>query len=146
LFSVYGPRERPEKLYPRLIRCLLEDLAFPLFEGSEKHYRSYTYVDDIVVGMQAVLDHMPRCRGEIFNIGAGTAITTGEGIRIMEDLVGQKARIIIQPPREGDQLETRANIEKARRVLQYRPNTSALEGLSHELAWYREEVLGKVDL
>lgn len=146
LFSVYGPRERPEKLYPRLIGCLLEEREFPLFEGSEKHYRSYTYVDDIVAGMQAVLENMPRCRGEIFNMGADTAITTGEGIRIVEELVGQKVRIIVQPPREGDQLETRANIEKARRVLQYRPNTRAREGLAHELAWYREEVLGKVDL
>ena len=123
-----------------------EEREFPLFEGSEKHYRSYTYVDDIVVGMQAVLDHMPRCRGEIFNIGADTAITTGEGIRIMEDLVGQKARIIIQPPREGDQLETRANIDKARRMLGYKPTISARDGLAREVAWYREEIHGNVDL
>lgn len=146
LFSVYGPRERPEKLYPCLIRCLLEEREFPLFEGSEDHYRSYTYVDDVVAGMQAVLENMPSCRGEIINIGADTAISTGEGMRIVEELVGRKARIINHPPREGDQLETRANIEKARRVLGYNPTTSAREGLAREVDWYREEILGKVDL
>jgi len=146
LFSVYGPRERPEKLYPRLIGCLLEEREFPLFEGSEGHYRSYTFVDDIVAGMQAVLENMSRCRGEILNIGSETAITTGEGMRIVEDLVGRKTRIMLQPPREGDQMETRANIEKARRVIGYKPTTSVREGLAREVAWYREEILGKVYL
>ena len=42
LFSVYGPREQPEKLYPRLIGAILEGRPFPLFEGSERHLRSYT--------------------------------------------------------------------------------------------------------
>ena len=45
-----------------------------------------------------------------------------------------------------DQLETRANIDKARRVLGYRPNTGAHDGLAREVAWYREEIFGKVDL
>ncbi len=146
LFSVYGPRERPEKLYPRLIGCLLEEREFPLFVGSEEHYRSYTYVGDIVTGMLAVLENMPRCRGEIFNIGADTAIATGEGMRIVEDLVGQKAKIALQPRRAGDQLETRANIEKAHRVLGYKPTTSAREGLAREVTWYREQILGKAEV
>ena len=146
LFSVYGPRERPEKLYPRLIGCLFGEREFPLFEGSAEHYRSYSFVDDIVVGMQAVLENMSRCRGEIINIGSDTAITTGEGVRIVEELVGRKARITLQPRREGDQLETRANIEKARQLLGYSPTTSVRDGLAREVAWYREEVLGKVHL
>ena len=146
LFSVYGPRERPEKLYPRFIGSLLEDREFTLFEGSEKHYRSYTYVDDIVSGMQAVLKKFPRCRGEIFNLGTDTAITTAEGMRIVENIMGKKARIRLLPRRAGDQLETRANIDKARRILGYRPNTGAHDGLAREVAWYREEIFGKVDL
>ena len=54
LFSVYGPRERPEKLYSRLIRYIFQDKPFPLYEGSEHHVRSYTYVADIVDGLAAV--------------------------------------------------------------------------------------------
>ncbi|MDP5044457.1 MAG: NAD-dependent epimerase/dehydratase [Leeuwenhoekiella sp.] len=47
LFSVYGPRERPEKLYTKLIGCGFFHQEFPLFEGSETHVRSFTFVDDI---------------------------------------------------------------------------------------------------
>ena len=145
-FSVYGPRERPEKLYPRLIGSILEGTVFPLREGSENHLRSYTYVGDIVAGLTATLESVDRCVGEIFNIGTDVAITTGEGIRIVEDITGRKAEIEVAPRRPGDQLKTQANIGKARRLLGYEPTTSAESGLRKEVAWYREHILGKIDL
>jgi len=146
LFSVFGPRERPEKLYPKLIRCMLEDTEFPLYEGSEHHVRSFTYVGDIVDGMVAVLHNLDRCKGEIFNIGTETAITTGEGIRIVEEIMGQRARISRVPKRAGDQLRTHADIKKARRVLGYNPITTTEEGLRNEIAWYRQRIFRKIDL
>ncbi|MBT5876843.1 MAG: NAD-dependent epimerase/dehydratase family protein [Candidatus Latescibacteria bacterium] len=144
LFSVYGPRERPEKLYPQLIRSVLEGEEFPLFEGSENHERSYTFVGDIVDGFVAVLENIDKCHGEIFNIGTDASITTGEGIRIIENITGKPARFFRKPKRPGDQWKTHANIEKARRLLDYRPSTVAEEGLAHEVAWYREKILGKI--
>lgn len=146
LFSVFGPRERPEKLYPKLIHCMLEGTEFPLYEGSEHHVRSFTYVGDIVDGMVAVLHNLNRCRGEIFNIGTEAAITTGEGIRIVEEILGQRARISRVPKRAGDQLRTHADIEKARRVLGYNPTTTTEEGLRNEIDWYRQRIFGKIDL
>jgi len=143
LFSVYGPRERPDKLYPKLIRALLEEEPLPLFEGSEQHLRSYTYVGDIVDGLVAVLDNFECCRGEIINLGSDTVITTGEGIRIVEDIVGRPVQIARQPRRVGDQLRTHANIAKARRLLGYVPCTSPRQGLADEVAWYRDHVLRK---
>jgi len=143
LFSVYGPRERPEKLYPTLIRALLEDRPFPLFEGSEHHLRSYTYVGDAVDGLVAVLDHLERCVGEIFNLGMDSATSTAEGIRIVEEIVGRRARIVREPGRAGDQSRTEADIRKARRVLGYEPRTTPREGLAREVEWYRTEVLGR---
>ena len=140
LFSVYGPRERPDKLYPTLIRALLTDQPFPLYEGAEQHLRSYTYVGDIVDGLIAPLAAFERCVGEIFNLGADTAITTAEGIRIVEELVGKPARIARQPRRAGDQTRTHANIVKARRVLGYDPQTMPREGLARTVAWYREHL------
>jgi len=145
LFSVYGPRERPEKLYPRLIRAILEDHAFPLFEGSEEHLRSYTYVADSVEGMVAVIDSLDRCIGEIFNIGIDAAITTAEGIRIVEEIIGKRARIVAKPRRPGDQVRTQADIAKARRVLGYDPTTPPEEGLAREVEWYRRHIHGRID-
>ena len=146
LFSVYGPRERPEKLYPKLIKCLLEDKEFTLNEGSENHLRSYTYIDDITQGLIAPLDKFEACLGEIYNIGTDTAITTGDGIKIVEEIIGKKARITRVPRRSGDQLRTHANIDKARRVLNFHPMTSAYDGLKKEINWYKEHILGKINL
>lgn len=143
-FSVYGERERPEKLYPKLINSILEDKEFPLFEGSEKHLRSYTYVGDIVDGLVSILGNLDVCLGEIFNLGTDTAITTGEGISIVEDIIGRKAKISIKPKRAGDQQETHANIEKARKVLNYQPRTTPKEGLAKEVAWYKEKIWKKI--
>jgi len=145
LFSVYGPRERAEKLYPQLIRSVLEDRAFTLFEGSENHLRSYTYVGDIIDGFVAVLNNLDTCIGEIFNIGSDTTISTGEGIRIIEELTGKVAQFIRKPKRPGDQRKTHANIEKARRILSYNPRTTPEEGLAMTVDWYRKNILGKID-
>jgi UDP-glucuronate 4-epimerase len=146
LFSVYGPRERPEKLYFRLIQAILEDRALPLYEGSERHVRSYTYVGDAVNGIVAVLDRWDRCVGEIFNIGTDSTITTGEGIQIVEGIIGQRVKMVAKPRRPGDQLKTQANIEKARRLLDYEPRTLPREGLERQVAWYRQRVLGKIEV
>jgi len=145
LFSVYGPRERPEKLYPRLIRAILRDEPFPLYEGSRSHSRSFTYVADIVAGLMSVLDHLEACQGEIFNIGSDIEITTGEGIEIVEEIIGRSARIAVQPPRHGDQLRTHADITKARQVLGYSPETTPQEGLRAEVEWYKSRILGRFD-
>jgi len=145
LFSVYGPRERPEKLYPKLIRAILEEQEFPLFEGSREHLRSFTYVGDIVDGFCAVLERRNAVLGEIFNLGIDTAITTGEGIDLVEEIIGRRARLAMRPRRSGDQLRTHADIGKARRVLDYAPRTSPREGLAQAVRWYRECIFEKVD-
>jgi nucleoside-diphosphate-sugar epimerase len=146
LFSVYGPRERPEKLYFRLIQAILEQKALPLYEGSEQHVRSYTYIADAVDGIVAVLDRWDRCLGEIFNIGTDRTITTGEGIQIVEEIIGRRVTVLSKPRRPGDQLKTQANIEKARRLLDYEPKTEPREGLARQVAWYRQWVQGKIEL
>jgi UDP-glucuronate 4-epimerase len=145
LFSVYGPRERPDKLYPKLILGLLEDKPVPLFEGCESHRRSYTFIGDIVDGLVSALDNWGRCEGEIFNIGTDTSITTGEGIKIVEEIVGRPVRADRKPKRPGDQKETHANIEKARRILGYDPTTTPREGLARTVEWYRQHIVGKVE-
>jgi UDP-glucuronate 4-epimerase len=146
LFSVYGPRERPEKLYTKLIRCILEEKVFPLYEGSEHHLRSYTYVGDSIDGLAAVLDHLDECIGEIFNIGIDTAVTTGEALRTVEKVVGKPAKFVTVPKRAGDQLKTHANIEKARQLLGYNPTTSLEEGVEKAVEWYKQYILGKIEL
>jgi nucleoside-diphosphate-sugar epimerase len=146
LFSVYGPRERPEKLYPKLIDSILNDKEFPLHEGSEKHYRSYTYVDDAVSGMMAVLDNLDKCGGETFNIGSDVSISTAEGIRIIEEIMDKKAKIVNVPKRPGDQFKTQANINKAKEMLNYELSTEFKEGVAREIEWYAKMIHNKINL
>jgi len=63
LYSVIGPRERPEKMYTKLIDLGLKGDAFPLFQGSDKHLRSFTYVGDIVDGVVSVIGNETKVNG-----------------------------------------------------------------------------------
>jgi len=136
LFSVYGPRERPEKLYTKLIKAILEENTFPLYEGSEKHERSFTYVGDIVDGLLKVLELPDLCNGQLINMGNEAVYTTGQGIAIIESILEKKALLQIVPKRSGDQIRTSANIDKARDLLSYQPSTTFEDGLRSQVAWY----------
>ncbi|MBR9706928.1 MAG: NAD-dependent epimerase/dehydratase family protein, partial [Candidatus Diapherotrites archaeon] len=142
LFSVYGPRERPDKLYPKLLSNIFKGTDFPWRDGFEEHVRSYTYISDIIDGFEAVLNNLKKCNGEIFNIGTDQTITTGEAVKIVEELTGKKANYTSkQSAYPGDQKRTQANIAKARRVLGYSPKITPQEGLKKTVEWYRSKVL-----
>ncbi len=145
LFSVYGERERPDKMFPRLIRSIATGEEFPLFEGSWEHQRSFTYVGDICEAIDCVLRSWDRAEGEIFNVGTDQCFTTGEAIEAVQEIMGKRARIKILPPRPGDQAATHANIEKIRKTLGWEPRTSLKVGLERMVNWYMDEVHGKID-
>lgn len=137
LYSVIGPRERPEKMYTKLIELGLKGEAFPLFEGSDKHLRSFTYVGDIVDGIVSVIGKEETVNGEIINLGTEVEHTTQEGIEAVEEVLGKKIKLEIIPKRPGDQLRTKANIDKAKKLLNYHPKTTLLEAVQHQVNWYK---------
>ncbi len=138
LFSVYGERERPDKLFPRLIGSALGGPLCPLYEGSRDHSRSVTCVADVVDAFQRVIERQAVCRGEIINIGNDQEYRTGELIDLVESLMGVAPRLSLQPRRHGDQLRTCADIRKARHLLDFAPATSLEDGLRREIEWMRE--------
>ncbi len=138
LYSVYGPRERPDKLYTRLIDCGLNDKVFSLYDGSKKHLRSFTYVQDIIDGIVSVFGKEDVCNGEVINLGTETESTTAEGIEAVEEVLGVSIKMNHIPARPGDQSRTKANIDKARRLLDYNPQTTLLEGVKAQVKWFKE--------
>ncbi|WP_418513582.1 NAD-dependent epimerase/dehydratase family protein [Corallibacter sp.] len=138
LYSVIGPRERPEKMYTKLIDLGLKGEPFPLFEGSASHLRSFTYVGDIVDGVVSVLGKETVLDGEIINLGTEVEHTTQEGIKAVEDVLGKPIAIDIKPKRPGDQWRTKANIDKAKKLLNYNPQTTLLEAVKKQVDWYKE--------
>jgi nucleoside-diphosphate-sugar epimerase len=139
LYSVYGPRERPEKLYTKLIDNLHNNQPFPLFEGSVKHERSFTFVGDIVDGLASIIGNESVVNGEIINLGTDVVNTTQEGITIVEEIMNKKLVIDHQPARKGDQQKTSAVINKAVKLLNYKPKSTLKDGLQKQVDWYLEK-------
>ena len=136
LYSVYGEKDRPDKLYPKIMKAINNNTVFPLFN---------TYVSDIIDGMTAVIDKWDLAKGEIFNLRNSTAISTGEGLRTIEEIMNKKVKIEELPHRPGDQLTTCADITKARNLLRYDPKVSPREGLERTVAWYQKEIAGQIE-
>jgi UDP-glucuronate 4-epimerase len=139
LYSVYGPRERPEKLYTKLIENLVNNKPFPLFEGSTKHERSFTYVGDIVDGLASIIGKEQIVNGEIINLGTDEVHTTQEGINLVEEIMDKKLIIDNKPARKGDQEKTSAVIDKARKLLGYEPKVTFRKGLEKQVQWYLDK-------
>jgi len=88
---------------------------------------------------------MDKCNGEIFNIGYDDTITTGEAIKLVEEVMGAPAKYDRKPRRVGDQYKTHANIDKARKILGYNPTTKPKEGFEKAGKWYKETVLPLIE-
>ena len=134
-FSIYGERERPDKLFPRLVAALKNDTPLPFFAGSEKHERSFNYVGDLVQAVQLIMNQWDKAKGEIFNIGSNETFTTGYALDLAQEISGKKLKFNHLPARAGDQLATRTTSAKARQLLGYNPQTTLREGLTKMWTW-----------
>lgn len=135
-FSVYGPRQRPDMGYHKLINDLARGEVFTVF-GDGEQTRSNTFVGDAVAAALLALEKRNVALGETFNIGGGEVVSLNRVIALLEELTGCKAKLERQAARPGDQRHTAANTEKARRVLGYNPATSLAAGLRAQVAWQR---------
>jgi UDP-glucuronate 4-epimerase len=139
-FTVYGPGQRPDLAIHKFISLLEAGKPIPFF-GDGSTGRDYTYVEDIVAGVLAALEHLPSLNAEepfdVFNLGNSHPVKLTELVAAIERVIGRKAILDKQPIQPGDVPLTWANIEKARRSLGYRPATALEEGLKAFLEWYR---------
>lgn len=136
LFSVYGPRQRPDMGYHIFIQALLKDELITI-DGDGTDSRSNTYVHDCVQGLLLAMQQPERSKGETFNIGGGEEINVNQVLALLEEVSGQKIRTTHGPSRAGDQRRTVADIGKAQRLLGYNPTTTVRDGLRAQLAWQR---------
>jgi UDP-glucuronate 4-epimerase len=134
LFTVYGPRQRPEMAIHRFVRMIDEGQEVVLF-GDGTSARDYTYIDDIIAGFEAALDH-PKEAFQIFNLGSGRTVALRHLLKLIEEVMGKKASIRNLTQQPGEVIVTLADITKARTILGYQPGTSIEDGIPRFVRWY----------
>jgi UDP-glucuronate 4-epimerase len=136
LFTVYGPRQRPDMAIHKFVRQIDRGLPIDLFGGGGT-YRDYTYVDDIVSGFAAALGYDGAPWG-IFNLGGGRPTDLRALVAEIERAVGKPAVVREAAPADGDVPRTLADITRARESLGYDPQVTVAEGVPRFVRWYRE--------
>jgi nucleoside-diphosphate-sugar epimerase len=139
-FTVYGPRQRPDMAFNRLINAALNGAAFELY-GDGKQTRDFTFVADAVEG--TLLAATAGANGGVYNIGGGSRTSLMNVIQTLEGLLGKQISITKMPPQKGDVHDTSADISRATAELGYGPSVRLEEGLTAQVQWARESQLGK---
>ncbi len=134
-FTVYGPAGRPDMAIFRFIKWIDEGKPITLF-GDGHQSRDFTYIDDIARGTIAALKPVGY---EILNLGGGaTPWSLLQIIQVLEELLHRKAIMDWQPAHQADLLETRADVSKAEKLLDWRPTVDLPTGLARSVEWYRQ--------
>jgi UDP-glucuronate 4-epimerase len=138
LFTVYGPRQRPDLAIHAFTHRIWNGQPIQVF-GDGTSARDYTFVDDIVDGILTALDRPEPFAYEIFNLGNSLPVQLSALISLIEDALGRAAVIELAPEQPGDVKLTCADIRKAQRLLGYQPRVRIEEGIQRFCSWYLRE-------
>jgi UDP-glucuronate 4-epimerase len=134
LFTVYGPRQRPDLAIRTFVGKLLAGEPLPVF-GDGTASRDYTYVADTVAGLMAALER--PAGGAVINLGSGNPVPLLDLIAALEEVTGRRAALDWLPAQAGDVPRTCADLTKAKRVLGWEPRVTLREGLSRYVEWWQ---------
>lgn len=131
-FTVYGPRQRPDMAFTRIVRALVRGESFEIF-GTGEQSRDFTYVADAVSATIALLERGHP--GVFYNIGGGTEATLLEVIAIAERVSGRKLDVVHREPMRGDVRRTAADTTLIRSHVGWKPATSLEDGIRAQFEW-----------
>ena len=134
-FTVYGPRQRPDMAFHRLIEAAIDGTTFPLF-GDGRQIRDFTFVDDIVnaLVLAGATDLPP---GTMFNAAGGGSTELLEVVNLVAELVGKPIELDWRNAQAGDVRRTGGSIERAQALVGWTPKVDLRTGLERQVAWHR---------
>jgi UDP-glucuronate 4-epimerase len=138
LFSIYGPRGRPDMMPYHVTDCIVHGREFTLYEAGQM-YRDWAYIDDVVQGILAAVDRPNDYM--VINLGYGKPVRMGGFVALVEEMVGKPAQMTNPPAPASEPPITYADISKARDVLDYNATTPINEGMRRFWEWYQAEIL-----
>lgn len=134
VFTAYGPRQRPDLAIHKFANLIAAGRPVPVY-GDGNTRRDYTYVGDLVAGIEAALRYA-RSRYEVINLGNNATVTVLETIGALEGALGMRATIDWQPEQPGDVPQTWASVAKAHDLLGFEPRTTFTEGIRRFAEWF----------
>jgi UDP-glucuronate 4-epimerase len=140
-FTVYGPWGRPDMALFQFTKKTLDNQSIDVYNyGNMK--RDFTYVEDIIDGIEIILQKDDIETNEIFNIGYGAQVDLMDFVKAIGDNVGHEAQVNLAPRHPADTLETWSNTEKLQE-LGYKPTTDIQTGVANFYEWYKEYHSGR---
>lgn len=135
LFTVYGPRQRPDMAIQRFLSACLRAEPITIF-GDGTQTRDFTFVDDVIEAFILALEAPPDQR--IFNVCGGSRISLNDLLTLMQEVTGRALRVEHGPAAPGDARHTLGDNARARRTLGFRPGVSLADGLAAQWRWILE--------
>jgi len=129
-FTVYGPRQRPDMAFARMVDAAARGEEFELY-GDGSQSRSFTYVRDVVDATIRALEAPPG----IYNVGGGEEYTMRDALALLEDVAGRAVRVRFGPPQTGDNYRTKADTTRIEQAIGWRATTPLREGLAAHWAY-----------
>lgn len=136
-FTVYGPRQRPDLAIHKFFASLYAGKSIEMY-GDGSTSRDYTFVTDTVSGINAAIDYVQNHAGvyEIVNLGNNSPVMLRDLISGIEAVTGKRFLIDQKEMQPGDVNITYADISKAKRIMNYHPDTRLSEGLLMFKDWF----------
>lgn len=138
LFTVYGPRQRPDMAFTRFCRAAIAGTPIAVY-GDGRQTRDFTYVGDVVTAMRLAAD-APGAAGATYNLGGGSQVSLLTVFELLEAMTGRSLELNFQESQYGDVRDTVADTSAARRELGFCPATPFEEGLARQFDWAAQTV------
>lgn len=145
-FNVFGPRQDPNGAYaaviPKFVKLLI-DHDQPLINGDGTHSRDFTYVENVLqINLLAATTENPEAINQVYNVACGENNNLAQLVQYLKEFLGEYDPEIknieptFGPERVGDVKHSLASIDKANRLLGYKPTHFFKDGLKESLDWY----------
>lgn len=140
-FNVFGPFQDPTSHYSGVLAIFCRRMLAgeqPTIYGNGEQSRDFTYIDNVVhANLLAADAPAEKVAGEMMNVATGQRVTLKETFRILCELTGYSGEPAYDAPRQGDIVDSLADIKLAEQLLGYRPIVDFREGLRRTVEWYR---------
>jgi UDP-glucuronate 4-epimerase len=130
LFSVYGPNQREDMAWQKIIRSIHTGALFPLTADKE-HVRTCTYVGDIADLCNSLTSN--KVKEGTFNICGNEEVNILKGINLIEKIMGKNLNFMVSETRRGDQIRTKGNSDLAKKLLGFNPKTTFEVGIKNQI-------------